>query len=162
MTQIDKIVLRFDADGNIMLPEYFMQKGGRNWVARITGKDEKYGWDRKFLPKTTQKPWERAKYLKDSFELNGIYEIRIELLTPEDKKTIEEARQGMRYRMKRSLTKQSGYSGFWKCVGLTPDGIRMQRMYQGDMTLHFREPDDQTSLDDFIEKKDEKKEKYIL
>ncbi|MBU7043182.1 MAG: hypothetical protein HXS47_06280 [Theionarchaea archaeon] len=51
----------------------YWKRNGKNWIARITGLDEKYGYKREFL-KTAQLGREKVFLLED-FHIGEIYEI---------------------------------------------------------------------------------------
>lgn len=160
--RIEKFILQYDSEGYVMPPETFNSPGAKNWIARITGRSPKYRWNRKWLGKAAVSG-RNPKYNVSSFEENEIYEIHASFFS--ETESLKNVPAKNRWQVEKIRRTNSLYNGFWKVVGVNDDGIRMSRMYTGDMNVHFPKNDPfdgkdrQTSLSEFTEKK---KEKHII
>ena len=65
--------IRMDIHSGFVKTHEYWERNGRNWIARITGLDEKYGYKREFL-EPVQLGREKIFLLED-FHIGEIYEI---------------------------------------------------------------------------------------
>ena len=162
MSTIEEFELKFDQQGDVIPAEYFSGNGKKNYVAHILGRDPKYTWRRQFLDRFF-KPGMGARYRKEAFVEGEVYQIHASFLpTPVQESELRQSGEfnrgaWLKDRMNRVNSK---YNGFWKFIGTTETGLKMERLHPGDLNFIFPrngrgEDSYQTSLSQFSDDKEE-------
>lgn len=156
--EIDRMQLNYDSVGYVMPPEVYTSQGSKNYFARISGRHLKYKWNRQWVQKFFPTPVGGPKYSRAGFQLGEVYEFHASY-QPKSESEIEEKKRaaGKKYewQVERISRIKSKYNGFWECVGIDDKGIKMKKLYPGDMSMRFpsggaSSDDKQTKLSDYF------------
>ena len=155
--EIDRMQLNYDSVGYVMPPEVYTSQGSKNYFARISGRHPKYKWNRQWVQKFFPTPVGGPRYSRAGFQLDEVYEFHASY-QPKSGAELEEKKRaaGKKYewQVERISRIKSKYNGFWECVGIDDNGIRMKRFYPGDMSMRFprgvSSDDKQTKLSDYF------------
>ena len=156
--EIERMTLNYDSDGYVMPPELFTVKGAKNYFARIASRDPKYKWNRQWVQKYFPTPMGGPKYSKAGFQIGEVYDFHASYQPKTDGELEEKKRAAGKHnqwKVDKTYRVNSQYNGFWECVGIDTDGIKMRRLHPGDMDMKFPKndatsDDRQSSLNEFF------------
>lgn len=117
------MLVRTKAPALLEKHEYWVHRQGSNWIARISGKDDKYGVKRDFLEKFNDG---RQKFFRVAdFEVDGIYQVGSKRKYYENYHSVEEV----------------AIKSYFVCTKVESDHIRLAPIEYRDVLEFMENPE---------------------